>query len=132
MPAINLPNGQSAILYSRDEISERTARNISRSYLKAAAAAARLAKLGFDENDPNSWSIFSEIPESDRDDLDGYQAALIVNMVQSWSIGELPTLETALDLPKATFDALAVACADEFNNTIDTGPDIDPKAPTAD
>ena len=30
MPAINLPNGGSAILYSADEISERTSRTISR------------------------------------------------------------------------------------------------------
>jgi hypothetical protein len=132
MPAINLPNNQSAILYGRDEISERTARSISRSYMKAAGAAATLVKLGFDESNPDSWSVFSNLEDSDRDSLDGYQAALIVGMVQSWSLGDLPTLESALDLPKNVFDALATACADEFNGTVNTEPSLDPKAPTAD
>ena len=132
MPAINLPNNQSAILYGRDEISERTARSISRSYMKAAGAAATLDKLGFDESNPDSWSVFSNLEDSDRDSLDGYQAALIVGMVQSWSLGDLPTLESALDLPKNVFDALATACADEFNGVINTEPSLDPKAPTAD
>ena len=132
MPAINLPNNQSAILYSRDEISERTARSISRAYMKAAGAAAKLVSLGFNENDPDSWSVFSGISDEDRDDLDGYQAALIVGMVQSWSLGDLPTPESALDLPKNIFDALATACSDEFNKVIDTEPNLDPKAPTAD
>ena len=132
MPAVNLPNNQSAILYARDEISERTARSISRAYMRAAGAAASLVKLGFDENNPESWSVFSDLADEDRDNLDGYQASLIVGMVQSWSLGDLPTLESALDLPKNVFDALATACADEFNGTVSTEPNLDPKAPTAD
>ena len=132
MPAVNLPNGQSAILYSRDEVTERTARVISRSYMKAAGTAAKLTNLGFDEAKPESWTIFAEISDEDRDNLDGYQAALIAGMVKSWSLGELPTTDSALDLPKSVFEALAEACANEFNNTSDFSPDTDPKAPTAD
>jgi hypothetical protein len=100
--------------------------------MKAAGAAATLVKLGFDESNPESWSVFSDLEDSDRDSLDGYQAALIVGMVQSWSLGEMPTLETALDLPKNVFDALASACGDEFNNVVSVEPNLDPKAPTAD
>jgi len=132
MPAINLPNGQSAILYSRDEVTERTARIISRSYMKAAGSAARLTNLGFDENKPESWTIFAEMSDEDRDNLNGYQAALIAGLVKSWSYGDLPTADSALDLPKSVFEALAEACATEFNNTPDFSPDPDPKAPTAD
>ncbi len=132
MPAVNLPNGQSAILYARDEVTERTARTISRSYMKAAGTAAKLTNLGFDEAKPESWTIFAEISDEDRDNLDGYQAALIAGMVKSWSLGELPTTDSALDLPKPVFEALAEACANEFNNTPDFSPDTDPKAPTAD
>ena len=132
MPAINLPNNETAILYGREEISERTARNISRSYLKAASAAAKLVKLGFDDKDPETWTVFGGISDEDRNDLDGYQAAVIAGMVKSWSLGELPTVESALDLPKNIFDALATACADEFNDTISTEPSLDPKAPIAD
>ena len=132
MPAINLPNNQSAILYSRDEISERTTRSISRAYMKAAGSAAKLTNLGFDETKPESWTIFAEISDEDRDNLDGYQAALSVGLVKSWSLGDLPTLDSALDLPKPVFEALAEACSNEFNNSTDFSPDIDPKAPTAD
>ena len=84
MPAINLPNGQSAILYSRDEISERIARSISRAYMKAAGTAAKLTASGFDDSKPETWAVFSEISEEDQNNLDGYQAELIVGMVKSW------------------------------------------------
>ena len=70
MPAINLPNGQSAILYSRDEVSERTARKISRAYMKAAGTAAKLTNLGFDEKNPETWTIFSNISDEDQNNLD--------------------------------------------------------------
>jgi hypothetical protein len=132
MPAINLPNGQSAIICTKDEISERTVRMVSRAYMKAAGTAAKLTNMGFDQSKPESWSIFAEISDDDQANLDGYQAALIVGLVKSWSLGELPNLETALDLPKPIFDALSEACGNEFNGAPDFGPDIDPKVPTAD
>ena len=132
MPAINIPNGQSAILFSTDEISERTNRMISRAFMKAAGSAAKLNNLGFDDSKPETWSIFAEISDEDQANLDGYQAALIAGMVKSWSLGDLPTTESALDLPKAVFDELANACAEEYNKRPDFSPDPDPKAPTAD
>ena len=132
MPAINLPNNHSAILYSRDEISERTARSISRAYLKAAGSASKLSNLGFDETKPETWSAFSDMSDEDRDSLDGFQSALIVGFVKSWSLGDLPTVDSALDLPKPIFEALSEACGNEFNNVTDFSPDPDPKVPTAD
>mgnify|MGYP003341696585 CR=1 FL=1 len=100
--------------------------------MRAAGTAAKLQAQGFDETKPETWSTFSQISDEDQDNLDGYQAALIVNMVRSWTLGDLPTLESALDLPKATFDALVLACAEEFNRTEEFGPDgvVDPKADT--
>jgi hypothetical protein len=128
MPAINLPNGQSAILFSNDEISERTNRMISNAFMKAAATAAKITSLGYDDKKPETW----EIDEADQANLNCYQEALIIGMVKSWSFGDLPTAESVLDLPKPTFDALSSACADEYIKTADFSPDIDPKAPTAD
>jgi len=132
MPAVNLPNNQSAILYSKDEITERTNRAISRAYMKAAGTAAKLSNLGFDDTKPETWTIFAEISDDDQANLDGYQAALIAGMVKSWSLGDLPTTDSALDLPKAIFDELSKACADIYNGVTDFSPDPDPKAPTAD
>ena len=100
--------------------------------MKAAGSAAKLTNLGFDENKPESWTIFAEMSDEDRDNLNGYQAALIAGLVKSWSYGDLPTADSALDLPKSVFEALAEACATEFSDTPDFSPDPDPKAPTAD
>jgi len=132
MPAINLTNGQTAIIFSKEEISERTNRSISRAFLKAASTAAKLTNLGFDDKDPGTWGVFSEISDDDQANLDGYQAVLIAGMVKSWSLGDLPTAETVVDLNKATFDELAAACGEEYNKTVDLSPDTDPKAPIAD
>jgi len=101
--------------------------------MRAAGTAAKLATLGFDDQDPKTWGLFADISEDDQANLDGYQAQLIVGLVKQWTLGDLPTLESALDLPKATFDALSEACGVEFNgSTVNTEPDVDPKAPTAD
>ena len=132
MPAVELPNGQSAIIYSKDEISERIARRISRAYMSAASSASKLSEKGFDAENPATWGIFQDVSDDERNAIDGYQAELIAGMVRSWTFGELPTTETALDLARKTFELLAGACGDEFNRTEDFSPDgaIDPKAPT--
>ena len=132
MPTVELPASQSAVIARKEDISERATRSITRAYMAAAGAATRLASAGFNDLDPSTWGVIGSISEEDQNALDGYQAALIVNMVRSWTLGDLPTLETALDLPKATFDALVLACAEEFNRTEEFGPDgvTDPKADT--
>jgi hypothetical protein len=134
MPIIELPNGQSAVIRSRDEVSERISRTISRAYLEAVSVAAKLVKTGFDDSNPASWDAITSLNDTERNALDGYQVALVVGMISSWTLGDLPTHDTALDLPKATFDALVNACADEFQGKPEEfGPDgvTDPKAPTA-
>lgn len=134
MPALELPNSASAIIATRAEISERTSRSISRSYMIAGATIARLLELGYDESDPKTWSAYSKLDEAEREAVDGYEAALIVGMVKSWSLGALPTVDTVYDLPSETFRALATACADAYSQAEEFGPDgvTDPKAPTAD
>jgi hypothetical protein len=100
--------------------------------MRAAGSAAKISAEGFDESKPETWTVLSSISDEDQNNLDGYQAQLIVGLVKSWSFGDLPTIETALDLPKATFETLSEACSNEFNGTLDVSPDIDPKAPIAD
>jgi hypothetical protein len=100
--------------------------------MRAAASAAKITAEGFDESNPETWSVLSSVSDEDQNNLDGYQAELIVGLVKSWSFGDLPTTDSALDLPKLVFDALSEACSNEFNGTLDVSPDIDPKAPIAD
>jgi len=132
MPLVELPNGQSAVIANRDEISERVSRSISRAFLRAAGSASALTALGFDETDPGTWGVYAQLSEDDLRNLDDYQAELIVGLVRQWTLGDLPTKESVLDLPKATFEALSLACSTEFSKTsVDTEPAIDPLVPTA-
>ena len=134
MPALELPNGASAIIATRNEISERTSRKIARAYMVAGATIAHLIELGYDEADPSTWSAYSKLTDQEREAVDGYEAALIVGLVKSWSLGDLPNEDSVYDLPSETFRALATACGDAYSKTEEFGPDgvTDPKAPTAD
>ena len=133
MPVIELPNNQSATIKTRDEITERISRRISSAYMRAAGSAAKLAGMGLVADDPTTWTVWADISEEDQANLDGYQSELIVGFVKSWNVSEeLPTLDSTLDLPKATFDALALACSEEFTKGLDLDPNPDPKAPIAD
>jgi hypothetical protein len=131
MPAINLSTGDSAILYARNEISERTNRAISKSFMAAGSIAAKLQDFGFDENDPLTWGKWTELTPDEQDKINEYQATLIVGFVKSWSRGDLPTLDSCLDLPTTLFQELANACSNEFSKQLDFSPDgvTDPKVP---
>ena len=133
MPAINLSTGDSAILYSRNEITERTNRAISKAFMAAGSIAAKLQGLGFDETDAQTWAKWAELTPDEQEKFNEYQAALIVGFVKSWSKGELPTMDSCLDLPAVLFQELASACSDEFAKVPDFSPDgvTDPKAPIA-
>jgi len=132
MPAVSLPNGASAIIASRSELSERASREIARSMMLAGATASKLVSIGFDDNDPSTWSKWSELTAEEQDAVNGFETTLIVQMVRSWSLGDLPTASNVLDLAKPIFDALSKACLDEYNNVVEFSPDgaIDPLAVT--
>lgn len=134
MPLIELPNGQSAIIRNRDEITERQSRAVSRAYMRAASSAVKMAELGFDDTNPATWVVAGNLSAEDQEGLTAYQTALVVAMVSSWTLGDLPTEDSVLDLPKATFDLLTEACSEEYNRVEEFGPDgvKDPKAPIAD
>lgn len=134
MPLVQLPNNESATLQERGDIIERMARTIDRAFTLAQVTAVKIASKNFDPTDQTTWSVIGDLNEEDYDRMDGYQAHLIVGFVKSWTLGELPTLETVYDLPRGTFELLAKECADLWNKTEEFGPDgvIDPKADTAD
>jgi hypothetical protein len=132
MPAIELPNGDSAILHSRKDITERSVRKVANSYMSLGSTAAKLMSLGFDETKPETWYVWTQLTESEKDGMKDYQSEIIIAMLKSWSRGELPTIDGLLDLPSETYDALSEACAKEYNGVEDFSPDgvADPKAPT--
>jgi len=134
MPAVQLPNGNSAIIYSRDEITERADREIRHGFQVTAQYAAKLARVGYDPADPTTWDKAADLGEVDPSEAQAYEIALICGLVRSWTFEGQPTPDSVLDLPKGCYDALAIACAEEYLKTEEFGPDgvTDPKAPTAD
>lgn len=135
MPLIELPNGESAVLKNRDEVTERIARRIDRSYVIAQATAMKLVASGLDAQDATTWEATAGLTEEDYNRLDGYQAELIVGLVKTWSYSEAPTFENIFDvLTRPSFEALAKACSDIYNDVPEFSPDgvTDPLVDTVD
>src|ERR1035438_1094808 len=122
---IQLPNDQSAVIYAQADLSERSSRIIELAYLEALQTSAKISRMGldFDANtsadDPDIEEkleeLYSKMALPDVAKMRAYEATLIVQMVKSWDLGDLPTDETVLDIPRATFTKLAAECALEFN-----------------
>ena len=135
---IQLPNDQSAVIYAQEDLSERSSRIIELAYLEALQTSAKISRMGldFDANtsadDPDIEEkleeLYSKMALPDVAKMRAYEATLIVQMVKSWDLGELPTDETVLDIPRATFTKLAAECALEFNKKDEETAEPDPKA----
>ena len=135
---IQLPNDQSAVIYAQADLSERSSRIIELAYLEALQTSAKISRMGldFDANtsadDPDIEEkleeLYSKMALPDVAKMRAYEATLIVQMVKSWDLGELPTDETVLDIPRATFTKLAAECALEFNKKDEETAEPDPKA----
>jgi len=134
MQTIELPNGQSAVLKSRDIITERMDREIQKAQMRAAALSSKLQGAGFDPSDSTSWSALGTLNDDEFNILNAYNEVLILTFLASWTLnnGVLPDAEALRDLPKATYDVLSDACVRTYGGLPDFSPDavIDPKAPT--
>ena len=134
---IQLPNDQSAVIYAQEDLSERSSRIIELAYLEALQTSAKISRMGldFDANtsadDPDIEEkleeLYSKMALPDVAKMRAYEATLIVQMVKSWDLGDLPTDETVLDIPRATFTKLAAECALEFNKKDEETAEPDPK-----
>jgi len=129
---IDLPNEQSAVIATRGEISERASRAIDDAQLRAIAVSAKLINAGLDANDPKTFAVYDDLAPEDNDKIRGFECVLIVHMVKSWTLGELPTLETVEDLDHETFEFLSGKCLEEFSKVTDFSSEAmnDPKAVT--
>jgi hypothetical protein len=126
---ISLPNNESATLRSYKELSERQARRIRAALRSALEEAGNLAAHGFDENDPSTWGVLKDFQGEEGTAIEHYQDRCIVEMVKSWTLGELPTIETAGDLPSETYALLAEAAVAQTRDDTDWSADgaADPK-----
>ncbi len=128
---VSLPNDAWANIRSRGEISERVSRQVSRAVVNSSAVAAKLNKLGFNDDDPNTYDAFKGLTDEEQVELNYVQTALIIGFVSSWSYESAIDAESVLDLPSPVYQELASACLKEYANTGETD-ELDPKAPTGD
>jgi len=134
MPIIELPNGVSAVILSRNELTERASRKVSDAWVRATSIAARLAIAGWDEDDPQTWGpALRTVPQEEFEDMRKFQTTLVLSMIKTWTLGDINE-DALLDLPHETYEALAAACSTEYNRADDFSPDgvADPKAATPD
>ena len=132
MPIIELPNGVSAVILSRSELTERASRKVSDAWVRATSIAARLATAGWDEEDPSTWGpALRTVPQEEFEDMRRFQTVLVLSMIKTWTLGDI-TEDALLDLSHEAYEALAAACSAEYNRVDDFSPDgvADPKAPT--
>jgi len=104
---VSLPNNESATLRNYEELSEKAARRIRVALRSALEQAGTLAAEGFDEGDPRTWGMLKDLA-GESTAIEVYQDRCIVEMVKQWTLGDLPTMETAGDLPAPTYAILAV------------------------
>jgi hypothetical protein len=128
---VSLPNNESATLREYGELTERAARRIRASLRAALEQASTIAAAGFDETDPKTWGALKDMGE-EHTAIEIYQDRCIVEMVKTWSLGDLPTMETVGDLAATTYALLAeqavTATRDETEFTVDGA--ADPKVVT--
>lgn len=119
MARIELPDGNWAELRAPAELSERQRRLLRRSVPPMSALdlkmkgirkdAAAEAGVAADDVELTDEEFVSKLSSDEMDVIYDTQCASIVAYVKEWSLGELPTLESVLDLPGPIFDELAKA-----------------------
>ena len=132
LKTIGLSHGWSAKIKTRDWLTERDAREISRALIDSVAVSGKLEKGGFNDADPSTYEAFSILSEEERDRLSAFQTVLICKFVVQLDAGtdaiDGPLHPDTVDnLPQGIFDELAGACLEQWKQDEDV---LDPKAPT--
>lgn len=125
MPHVQLPEDNTATIHARKALTERKVRAISNAYMASMGVIGKLEKAGYNPADSTTWHAYNELTDQEREAIEGHEVALIVNFVKEWSLGDLPTEETALDLPSEIFTALKEAAEKEWLGTTDSPFDVD-------
>ena len=127
---VSLPNDAWAVIKPKEEITERTSREVMKLATVSTAVAAKLISQGFVDDKPKTYGPYSALSDQERDDLRAVDDALILALVTSWSFDLPVTKDALLDLPKPLYDALSIECLKEWSKPeVDQ---LDPKASTGD
>jgi len=108
---IQLPDGHSAVLKDDVDMTNKEVKALRRAARVAMGIAQRLQSIGFDENDPTTWSAFVDMTDDEADTIDLFQRQCVVTRLRSWTLDrELPTtVDEVDDLPRPIYVPLTVA-----------------------
>ena len=128
---IDLPMGWSAMIRTREWLTERQAREVSRSLVDTIGVGTKLSKAGFDDSDPSTYEAYTVLSPAERETMNSFETTLVTQFLVKLLVdGEPAAYESPEDLPQVVFEALSVACLAEWTPK-DT--DLaDPKADTDD
>lgn len=128
---VELPMGWSAMIRTREWLTERQAREVARALVDTIGVGTKLTKAGFDDSDPATYDAYAVLSPAERDTMSSFETTLITQFLTKLLVDGEPTdYDSPEDLPKAVFDALAVACLAEWTPKDENL--ADPKADTDD
>lgn len=108
---IQLPDGHSAVLKDDVDMTNKEVKALRRAARVAMGIAQRLQSIGFDENDPSTWSAFTEMSDEEADTIDLFQRQCVVTRLRSWTLDRpLPVeVDEVDDLPRPIYVPLTTA-----------------------
>lgn len=131
---IQLPNGESAILKSDDEMTNREVKAMQQASRSAAAVIKGLEENGFNAEAEDAWKSLVDLPASDYDTIDLFQRTCVWVRLKSWTLDRpLPaTIDEVDALPMAIYEPLTLAAVNvNFDPKFGIEGADDPKAVTA-
>ena len=130
---VQLPDDNFAILKDDTDLTNKEVKNLRRAARVAMGIASRLQESGFDENDPSTWTAFTDMSDEEADTLDLFQRVCVITRLKSWSL-DLPlpvTPDDVDDLPRPIFVPLTTAAINiDLSDTFSMENSADPKAIT--
>ena len=128
---IQLPEGESAVFRNFSDLTERQSRRIQSALRGALGQIVGLQNAGFDENDVTTFDKLESLENNEESTpYELYVDRCIVETISSWTLGELPTMDTVGDLHKNVYDALAEAAVVASRPADALEKPSDPKVPT--
>ena len=132
---VQLPEDNFAVLKDDADLTNKEVKNLRRAARVAMGIATRLQESGFDENDPSTWTTFTDMSDEEADTLDLFQRVCVITRLKSWSLDiPMPTTPDEVDdLPRPIFVPLTVAAINiDLSDSFGMENAADPKADTDD
>jgi len=131
---VALPGG-TAELKDQDELTNKEVKHLRKAARIAAGVANRLTELGFNDEDPATWTVIAQLSDNEDDQIDLFQRTCVSIRLKDWTLElDKPSTPDEVDnLPRPIYVPLTVAAVDiDFSDDFSVDGAADPKADSAD